>query len=202
MIKNVIFDIGNVLMQFTWRKYIHTLFLDEETIKHVNGAIWHSGLWNELDRGVMLEEDIFHEMRNRDPKYKNEVIFALQGVAGCFNKVDYAIPWIKEVKKSGRGVYFLSNYSPFAQRCNPECLDFLPYMDGGIFSCDVKHIKPDKAIYKELCNTYHLKPEECIFIDDNEANVKAAIEFGMRAIQFTRYEETKVLLDEQLKTED
>lgn len=72
-------------------------------------------------------------------------------------------------------------------------------MDGGIFSCDVKHIKPDKAIYKELCSTYHIKPEECIFVDDNEANVKAAMEFGMRAIQFTRYEAAKALLDEQLK---
>lgn len=72
MIKNVIFDIGNVLMQFTWRKYIHTLFRDENTTQHVNAAIWHSGLWNELDRGVMLEEDVFDHMRNFDPKYKNE----------------------------------------------------------------------------------------------------------------------------------
>lgn len=48
----------------------------------------------------------------------------------------------------------------------------------------------------------HLNLEECIFIDDNENNVKAAIEFDMRAIQFTRYEETKFLLDEQLKIEE
>lgn len=117
--------------------------------------------------------------------------------------IPYAIPWIKEVKTFGRGVYFLSNYSPFAQCCNPNCLDFLPYMDGGIFSCDVKHIKPYKDIYKDICNTYHLNPEECIFIDENnEANVKAAIEFGMHAIQFTRYEETKLILDEQLKIEE
>lgn len=201
MIKNVVFDIGNVLMRFTWREYIHSFLFNAETIRHVNGAIWYSGLWNELDRGIMTEEEIFYEMRNRDPKYREEVIMALQGVAECFKKEDYAIPWIKEVKQLGYGVYFLSNYSPFAQRCNPDCLDFLPYMDGGIFSCDVKHIKPDKAIYKDLCNAYHLKPDECVFVDDNEANVKAAIEFGMRAIQFTRYEETKALLDEQLKNE-
>lgn len=199
MIKNVIFDIGNVLMQFTWRTYIHTIFLDEETIQHVNNAIWHSGLWNELDRGILTEEEIFSRMRKFDPAYEHEVELALKNVAECFQKVDYAIPWIKEVKKAGYGVYFLSNYSPFAQRCNPDCLDFLSYMDGGIFSCDVKHVKPDKAIYQDLCTAYELNPEECIFIDDNEANVIAAIEFGMQAIQFTRFEDIKELLDEQLK---
>ena len=73
---------------------------------------------------------------------------------------------------------------------NPEVLDFLPYMDGGLFSCHAKLIKPDPAIYQRLCEKCDLIPEEALFIDDNAANIEAAKRFGLHAIRFEGYEKS------------
>ena len=199
MIKNIIFDIGNVLMNFTWKPFIKSLFQDDETIKQVENAIWHTGLCNELDRNVIPEAEIFARMRSFNPEYEPQVVLALEQVKSCYHKTDYAIPWIKELKAAGYKVYFLSNYSAFSQRNNPECLDFLPYMDGGVFSCDVQHVKPDPFIYKEICRKYALQPAECIFMDDKLENVEAARNCGMQALQFTGYEETRAALKQLLE---
>ena len=72
----------------------------------------------------------------------------------------------------------------------PDVLDFLSMMDGGLFSCHAKLIKPDPEIYAMLCQNYALNPKECLFVDDSEANVKAAKNFGLHAIRFDGYEKS------------
>ena len=76
-------------------------------------------------------------------------------------------------------------------QANPDVLDFLPHMDGGVFSCYVQLIKPDPEIYRTLMDKYDLKAEECVFIDDREENVVAARELGMQAIRFENYAQAR-----------
>ena len=59
MIRNVIFDIGNVLVDFDWAKFVRRMAVDEREVVISENAMWHSGLWNERDRGVQRDEDIF-----------------------------------------------------------------------------------------------------------------------------------------------
>ena len=73
---------------------------------------------------------------------------------------------------------------------NRGVLDFLPYMDGGIFSCYVKMAKPDHAIYHCLCEKYGLNPSECLFTDDMPENIQAAKKCGFQAILFEGYDKT------------
>ena len=145
MIKTVIFDIGNVLMKFDYMPYIRRLLGDEEVIYRVNGAIWRSGYWNELDRGGDKEE-IFRMMLAAEPDYQEEIRLVFDNIGQCMFRMEYAIPWILELKERGYQVLFRSNYSRNTMDANPEVLDFLPYMDGGVFSCDVHLVKPDPAI--------------------------------------------------------
>lgn len=189
MIKTIIFDIGNVLMKFAWWPYVTSIF-DEETAKIVSEAIWREGYWNEFDRGVMTEEEIHEKMVACAPEYEKEIHRALDNVAQCMHKFDYSIPWIQDLKEKGYQVLYLSNYSNYLMRMKPEVLDFLPYMDGGVFSCDVKVIKPDKAIYSKICEKYDLNPSECVFIDDNQVNIEAANDFGIHGIWFEEYEKS------------
>ncbi|MBQ9321311.1 MAG: HAD family phosphatase, partial [Eubacterium sp.] len=70
--KTVIFDIGNVLIRFRWIDFIHELFDNEEKIRGVEDAMWMSGLWNELDRGVVSEEMILKDIISRRPEYAAE----------------------------------------------------------------------------------------------------------------------------------
>ena len=72
-------------------------------------------------------------------------------------------------------------------------------MDGGVFSCYEKLIKPDPALFKVILERYGLKPEECVFIDDNLPNVEAARNLGINAIHFKKYSQAKDELENLLK---
>ncbi len=188
MIKTIIFDIGNVLMDWHFKTYIKGLLKDDELVKKVTGAIYGTGYWDELDFGVDAEE-VFGRMMEAEPDYKSEIRLVLDHVSECMDKKEYAIPWIKSLKERGYKVLYLSNYSEYVMQAKPEVLDFLPLMDGGIFSCYVGMTKPDPRIYHRLCQEYGLVPEECVFIDDRPENVQAAMDYGMKGVCFNDFEQ-------------
>ncbi len=198
MIKNIIFDIGNVLLNFDYHPYIKGLLRDDEVIEHVNNAIWMTGYWNDLDKG-MNTDLIFQKMLEAEPEYEDEIRLAFDNVGQCIKKEDYAIPWIRDLKNRGYRVLFLSNYAEHTMKANPLPLDFLIYMDGGVFSCNEGIVKPDHRIYQILLERFSLVPEECVFLDDSKANVIAAQAMGMNAIHFEGYEKASQELEELLK---
>ncbi len=189
MIKTVIFDIGNVLMNFDWKGYMASRF-DEETTEAVNKAIWTNLHWLDLDRGLLNGEEVINATVSEAPEFEASIREAFENAGGCMHKFDYAAPWIKEVKALGFKAYYLSNYSEYLMHANPEVLYFLPLTDGGIFSCHVHLLKPDPAIYELFCRTFGLKKEECLFIDDNRDNIDSAREFGLNAFLFEGYEKS------------
>ena len=200
MIKTVIFDIGNVLMKFEYMPYVRELLKEDALIEKVNDAIWRTGYWNELDRGENTEE-IFRKMVAAAPDYEDAIRRTFENVGQCIHRMDYAIPWIKALRACGLQVLYLSNYAHHTMEVNPGVLDFLPYMDGGIFSCDEKVVKPDPEIFRRLCHRYRLDPAECVFLDDSETNVEVAAAFGMKALRFVSYAEGCSALERLLAEE-
>lgn len=187
MVKNIVFDIGRVLVG--WEPYSHNFF-DEKTNKIVCEAMFDSGLWMEFDRGVLEEDEIIRRMTAVVNGYEQQIKYYVDNIDKVVSKKEYAAPLIKSFKEKGYKVYYLSNYNQPVLRSAPDVLYFLPEMDGGIFSCDVKLVKPDHRIYELLCEKYNLIPSECIFIDDRKDNVDGAIECGWQAILFTNYDDT------------
>lgn len=200
MIKNVIFDIGNVLVGFDWGEYIMDMFDDEKTCLAVRDALFGSDFWNELDRGVLSRAEMLEGFAKRAPGYEREIETAFDAVGRAFSDRAYSVPLIDELKDRGFRVLYLSNYSRHVMAANPEAISFTKRMDGGVFSCEVQLIKPDPRIYKAICDKYGLVPEECVFIDDNEANIKAAEAFGMSAVHFKDYEQARSELENVLKS--
>ena len=201
MIDTVIFDIGNVLMKFDYMPYIRTLLQDEETVYRVNGAIWRSGCWSDLDRGGDLDT-VYARMLAVEPEYRREVQLAFENVGRCMFRMDYAIPWILELKGRGYRVLYLSNYSHYAMQANPGVLDFLPYMDGGVFSCEVGMVKPEAGIYRALLEKYDLHPADCVFLDDFAENAAAAWNCGMKAILFQTYQQARSALESMISSKE
>ena len=196
-INTVIFDIGNVLMGFRWFEYVESVW-DKEMAKRVTAAIWYDHRWTQLDYGIMSTEEVLDSFIKADPEIEEEIRYTFSNVDKCMHRLDYAIPWVKEVKAKGVRVLFLSNYSYYLREIKPEVLDFIQYMDGGVFSCEVNLVKPDKAIYRAICDKFGCNPSECIFIDDNADNVKSANEFGLNAFLFENYEQARAELDTKL----
>ena len=187
MIKNVVFDIGMVLKG--WHPQLDKFF-GADTAGKVENAIWGSGLWTEFDRGIIPENELIDRMVSLEPEHEKEIRYILGNLGLISERYDYSIGWINELKEKGYGVYYLSNYSRIMRDTVPETIDFIPYMDGGIYSCDVGLLKPDRRIYELLCEKYGLKACECLFIDDRQENVDGAINAGMQSVRFESYEES------------
>ena len=187
-------------MHFDYMPYVRELLKDETLVNRVNGAIWRSGCWADLDRGEPVDK-IYLKMLGIEPGLENEIRRTFDNVGQCMHRAEYAILWIQELKEEGFKVYYLSNYSEYLMQASPDVLDFLPLMDGGVFSCYVHLLKPERAIYQKICDEYGLDPKECVFIDDREENVLAAEAFGMKGIFFTGYPEAKKELDELIHSE-
>lgn len=195
MIRNIIFDIGNVLTDFRWREFLQDKGFDEAMIDRIARASVMSPYWNEFDRGEWEQDKIMAEFIKNDPEIEQELHIAYDNVRGMVTPRDYAIPWIKELKAKGYGVYYLSNFSYKAYVECADALDFLPYTDGGILSYRDKVIKPGKEIYDLLLSRYGLKAEESVFLDDTMKNVEAARAYGFYGICFW----TKEQAEEELK---
>lgn len=197
MIKNIIFDIGRVLIEFEWHDYVRRLF-GEETAEKVTAAMWGTGYWKQLDIALLTDDEILELFYSAGPDCKDEILEAFNRVGECVVRRDWAIPMIDSLKSCGYNVLYLSNFSEHVMGSNPYALDFVPHMDGGIFSCDVNVIKPNTEIYTRLTEKYDLVPEECLFIDDHPDNCAAARKCSMKAIKFESREQLEADLDKAL----
>lgn len=191
MIRNVIFDIGNVLTDFRWKGFLQDKGFHEEMIQRIARASVMSPFWGEFDRGEMDPERLMGEFIRLDPEIEGELRLAYDNIQGMVTGRDYAVPWIKGLKNKGYGVYYLSNFSYKAYVECADALDFIPYTDGGILSFQDRVIKPDEEIYKLLLSRYKLKAEECVFLDDTPVNVEAAERLGFAGIVFQTKEQAE-----------
>lgn len=106
---------------------------------------------------------------------------------------DFVIPLLKQIKNLNLKIGLISNSSVFVIKNVRQKTDLLDYIDYPLFSFDVKTIKPDLKIYKEMLKIAKIKPEEMIMIGDNPLDdVYPAISLGINAIEFTGdYEKLK-----------
>lgn len=196
MIKTIIFDIGNVLAGFDWRSFYEGQGYDGAMVERLARATVNSEDWKEYDRGCVSDEGMIRLFVENDPGIEAQIRSALKDFHGLVTHYDYAVPWVCELKEKGYQVLVLSNFSDKALRECWHALDFLPYVDGGILSFKDKLIKPMPEIYHLILSRYHLKAQECVFLDDTQANVDGARAAGMHAVLFADQKQAREALKE------
>lgn len=201
MIKNVIFDVGKVLVEYDPDSYMERLGFDLKTRQAVNQAMFQNPLWEESDRGKLSTEELLEKFIFNDKEYKEEITKAYQTVGNMIELFPYSVAWIKELKQRGYRVYILSNYAEVTYEQTKEKMEFLPYVDGAVFSFQCKWIKPEREIYEELCRKYSIEPRESVFLDDRLENIKKAQELGFFGIQFQSYKQAIKELERILNEE-
>lgn len=185
MIDTIIFDIGMVLADFCWEKYLNSFGFSEETNKEVAKAMFLSNAWNEFDKGEFTDEEILERFIGNKPKYENEIRKVFENVGNTVIPYEYSVPLISELKEKGFHIYVLSN---FPKRTFEQCrqrMEFLDLVDGGVISYQVKQIKPEKEIFETLIKKYNITPEKAVFFDDSIKNIEAARKIGFQGIHFT-----------------
>lgn len=201
-IRTVIFDVGGVLLQYRWKYVLIDYGLSEEEAERVGRLMLDDPLWNELDLGVRTQDEIIADYLRKYKKDGKVMAWFLRH--GEYMPVARPEIWdrVHELKKRGYGIYLLSNYSENLFRKHTQYADFMNDIDGKIVSYAVHLVKPDHAIYEELVRKYNLTREDCIFFDDREENVAAAIECGIRAVRVTGRAMLAEALDKLLAGEE
>lgn len=200
MIKNIVFDVGMVLVDFKWRQVMTDVGCTPEEIETIAAVMVNSPFWNELDRGVMEEEDVIAQMIENLPGLEDKARAFWDNIHLTIEAFPYAKNWVKGLQEAGYHTYLLTNYPRSLYKSTAEqCFTFLPYIDDVLVSSHEKLTKPDKAIYERLLEKFELKAEETVFIDDRLVNVEGAESVGIRGIHFTSFEEVNTKLREVLK---
>lgn len=184
MIKNVIFDIGNVLADFAWEQLFHRLGFEGETFEHMADATVRGPYWQEFDRGAMSDQEIVEGFYSLAPKYKKQIDLFYEHIHEMTEEYPYAAEWVRSLKEEGYSVYILSNYGKTSFENRKEPFSFLAEADGSLISYEVLSVKPEREIYQALEEKYSITPQESVFIDDLEVNVEAARNYGYSGIIF------------------
>lgn len=198
-IDTVIFDIGGVLVDFGREHFFEQFGYPRELCLRLYDCTINGPHWKEFDRGVLSTEEVVDLFVSEAPELEEEIRNSMRNVHGVVRKKNAAIPWILKVKESGRKALYLSNYSRKVAGDNEDAMDFFPYMDGGLLSCDYRVIKPDPAFYRILLEKYDLDPARCVFLDDTEENLKTARALGIRTILVRDHAQAEADLDKMLE---
>ncbi len=189
MIKNIVFDISNVLAPFRFKEYLAEKGFDGAMIKRIIKASAMTPYWTEFEKGKLTQEEAMNAFIGTDPDIADELHKAYDLCSGIMGRYDYTEGWIDALKEAGYKLYCITNFTPAGYEQCYDCISFIERFDGCVFSFREGVVKPDPAIYTILLDRYGLKAEECVFIDDTEENVRSAEELGLKGIVFKGYED-------------
>lgn len=205
---NVVFDFGAVL--FTWRpvelvaRCFPQLAATPQQAGHLAHAVFGHPDWHQFDRGTLSMAEVVQRTADRLGLERAVLAELVASIGELLRPMEESVALLAQLHalrtapagQPGLGLYFLSNMPiPYA-RTLERLHAFLQWFDGGVFSGDVQHIKPEPAIYQLLQSRYGLEPVHTVFIDDLPGNVQAARAQGWHGIHF----ESAQQLQAQLRT--
>ena len=184
MIRNILFDMGNVLIYFDREVFMDRLGVSEEDKKLLMRQVFLSVEWVRMDRGSMVEADAVASCCTRLPERLHETA---EKLIAMWDRPILPIPGmyelIEELKGKGYGIYLLSNASLRQLEYWPR-IEASRFFDGTLISADEGVIKPQPEIYRLILERFNLKAEECFFIDDVPANIEGALCCGIPGAVF------------------
>lgn len=195
MIKNIIFDLGNVVLKLKWNIVLDSYSSNENDKKLLENVIFNSEEWSKLDEGTIEKTDTINIMLSKLPENLHSACVSImkdwkKGLVLNYETIDF----IKKVRKKGYKTYILSN----APLDIPDYLtqnNLNQYFDGQIISAEEKIIKPNPKIYELILNRFSLFPNECLFLDDKSENIESAISCGINGYVFDYNNFDKFLKD-------
>jgi epoxide hydrolase-like predicted phosphatase len=182
MIKNLVFDLGNVLISFRPSEYFEKNNFPETIKSKILPDIFSSKEWLMLDNGDISTAQAIDRIAAKSSLNREEIAHIFNLRTEIMFPLDSNVRLLPELKKKGYRLYFLSNFPIDIFEEIKTGYFFFTYFEGGVISSEVKFSKPDKRIFEILLEKYRLIPSECLFIDDIEVNVKSAEASGMKGL--------------------
>lgn len=183
-IKNVVFDYGNVLIEFIPKNMVSKYADSEEDAQLLASVVFDRLYWNKLDNGDITDQEVVADCRRRLPERLGEA-----AEQAYYNWI-YNVPEIKGMREltrylKSRGIrlFILSNNTNYFVAHKDE-FSLLDVFDKMVFSAPIKKVKPNADIFDYLCEHCDITPEETVFVDDHPSNIRSARELGFDAYHF------------------
>ncbi len=184
-IKNVVFDVGNVIVRWAPLEIVRLTFGDIEDLEPRARSIFQSAIWLDLNKGFLTESEAklrYQQELDLSPLECDRLFYYVKQTQILLHG---SVELIERVKRSGYGVYALTDNVVEIVEYLKNTYQFWTLFDGAAVSAELGMLKPQAEIYQALLSSYELKASETVFLDDMPYNVEGAKAVGMAAIQFT-----------------
>ena len=185
MIRNLLFDLGGVIMDIERRNCVDAFErLGLKDADSYFGLYAQTGVFMDIEDGTSTEEQFHAELRRLLPPGTTDA-----QIDSAFMRFLVGIPVerlhaLQRLRAEGFSIYLLSNTNPIMwngmirTEFAKDGLCREDYFDGIITSFEARCVKPSSEIFRIVEKRYGIMPEETLFFDDSEANVKAAEALG------------------------
>ncbi|HEY3475307.1 MAG TPA: HAD family phosphatase, partial [Anaerolineales bacterium] len=196
-IKAIIFDFGNVLLEWNPRYVYRRFFPDdpegmERFLEEVNFMDWnlHPDKGRPFADGVAILSREFPHYSHLIRAYHENWIDSLgESLSGT-------VQIMKELKQASYPLYGLSNWSAETFPHARQKHDFFNLLDDFVISGEVGHVKPHPEIFQIMLDRIGRSANECLFIDDSMTNIEQAKKMGFVTIHFQSPEQLRADLHE------
>lgn len=183
----IVFDLGNVLIDYDPARFMFELGIPKEVIPRLTEIIDKRPEWAEYDRGILSGDDIIALAVRDEPSLRREITYYIKHRSECFSALPKNVDFLYRAKEAGARVYLLSNCMEEAYDYFLKHFIFLHDLDGAIISGQHKINKPDPKIYELLFKTYpDIDPPHTLYIDDVARNCEAGAEAGLIAFNLPK----------------
>lgn len=185
MLKNLVFDFGNVLVVFKPEIHLRSYVQTDEEAMALRNLIWESKPWKDADSGMGNRQDTFERLSKLYPE-KTELFRSVLFQCSSWLTIPEEVEDVlRRLQAAGYALYYISNTNPMDYETMMNRYPILHELKGGLVSFKEKMLKPDPAIYQLLLERYGLQAEECLFVDDMAINTKAAEIVGYHTLTLT-----------------
>lgn len=182
-VKNIIFDLGMVLVNVRWREYMQDLGFSEDEIAFFSEHVLFGATWKRMDEGTLTQEQAAAAFQKAHPQHREAIRLFFEDLTELVQPFPDAADWLREYRERGYRVYVLTNYPDRMFSLHLETqFPFLKEADGVLVSAREKMLKPQPEIYRLLLKRFGLAAEECVFLDDSKENVRGAEAEGIHGI--------------------
>jgi putative hydrolase of the HAD superfamily len=191
IIRNIVFDIGNVIVR--WDPTLITLrtFGEAKATPEFVRSLFGHPLWLQLNRGELTQDEAgraYCDLLGLEPQRTEQLFFHVKDTQDL---IPGTVELMARLSAAGHRIYALSDNVREIVVHLRQRYDFWRHFDGAVISAEMGVLKPDAKIFGHLLDTYGLKAEETIFLDDVLRNVEGARAVGMHAIQFVDAEQAE-----------
>jgi putative hydrolase of the HAD superfamily len=183
-IRNVIFDLGGVVLHWNPDEILSRFQQDPERRAELRQALFAHADWQLFDRGALTETEVVDRIQARLGRPRSELSAIVDAVReGLVEKPD-TVRLIRSLHQRGIPLYCLSNMPASIYAHLRVRHDFWHLFTGIVISGEVRMVKPEPEVFEHLLQRFDLRPEECVFVDDLAINIDAAARAGLHTIQF------------------